>query len=102
MFLFKKQGKNFNRLSVLGLSSKKYLNISLNNNKRTSSAFTLIELLVVIAIIAIIATLSVLALQSAREKARDAKRIADVKQLKTALELYYNDANGYPPASAFV
>jgi prepilin-type N-terminal cleavage/methylation domain-containing protein len=102
MFLFKKQGKNFNRLFVLGLSSKKYLNISLNNNKRSSSAFTLIELLVVIAIIAIIATLSVLALQSAREKARDAKRIADIKQLKTALELYYNDANGYPPASAFV
>ncbi|MCU0680023.1 MAG: prepilin-type N-terminal cleavage/methylation domain-containing protein, partial [Planctomycetes bacterium] len=65
-------------------------------------AFTLIELLVVIAIIAIIATLSVLALQSAREKARDSKRIADVKQLKTALELYYNDANGYPPASSFV
>ncbi|MCU0680092.1 MAG: prepilin-type N-terminal cleavage/methylation domain-containing protein [Planctomycetes bacterium] len=70
--------------------------------KTSSSAFTLIELLVVIAIIAIIATLSVLALQSAREKARDAKRIADVKQLKTALELYYNDANGYPPASAFI
>ncbi len=70
--------------------------------KRTINAFTLIELLVVIAIIAIIATLSVLALQSARERARDSKRIADIKQLKTALELYYNDANGYPPASAFV
>ncbi|MCU0679882.1 MAG: prepilin-type N-terminal cleavage/methylation domain-containing protein [Planctomycetes bacterium] len=67
-----------------------------------SRAFTLIELLVVIAIIAIIATLSVLALSSAREKARDAKRIADIKQLRTALELYYNDANGYPPASSFV
>nr|MCU0680131.1 prepilin-type N-terminal cleavage/methylation domain-containing protein [Planctomycetota bacterium] len=69
---------------------------------RSSLAFTLIELLVVIAIIAIIATLSVLALQSAREKARDAKRIADIKQLRTALELYYNDANGYPPSAFFV
>ncbi|MCU0679963.1 MAG: type II secretion system GspH family protein, partial [Planctomycetes bacterium] len=70
--------------------------------ERKINAFTLIELLVVIAIIAILTTLSVLALQSAREKARNSKRIADIKQLKTALELYYNDANGYPPASAFV
>jgi prepilin-type N-terminal cleavage/methylation domain-containing protein len=69
---------------------------------RSSLAFTLIELLVVIAIIAILATLSILALQSAREKARDAKRIADIKQLRTALELYYNDANGYPPSASFV
>ncbi|MCU0679874.1 MAG: type II secretion system GspH family protein [Planctomycetes bacterium] len=59
-------------------------------------AFTLIELLVVIAIIAILATLSVLALQNARAKARDSKRVADVKQIMTALELYFNDASGYP------
>ncbi|MCF7820369.1 MAG: prepilin-type N-terminal cleavage/methylation domain-containing protein, partial [Candidatus Pacebacteria bacterium] len=58
--------------------------------------FTLIELLVVIAIIGLLSTMSVVALNSARQKSRDAKRVADIKQIQTALELYYNDNNGYP------
>ncbi|OGY45021.1 MAG: hypothetical protein A3A24_02500 [Candidatus Buchananbacteria bacterium RIFCSPLOWO2_01_FULL_46_12] len=62
--------------------------------------FTLIELLVVIAIIGLLSTLAVVALNSAREKARDAKRVADVKQVQTALELYFNDASGYPVETA--
>ena len=64
--------------------------------KMKKKGFTLIELLVVIAIIGLLSTLAVVALNSAREKARDAKRIADVKQVQTALELYFNDADGYP------
>jgi len=63
---------------------------------KKNKGFTLIELLVVIAIIGLLSTLAVVALNSARAKARDAKRVADVKQVQTALELYYNDANGYP------
>ena len=59
-------------------------------------AFTLIELLVVIAIIGILATLAVVSLQSARARARDSKRVADVKQMQTALELYFNDNSSYP------
>ncbi|MEI7620669.1 MAG: FISUMP domain-containing protein [Candidatus Falkowbacteria bacterium] len=59
-------------------------------------AFTLIELLVVIAIIGILATISVLALSNARAKSRDAKRVGDVKQVQTALELFFNDNNRYP------
>jgi prepilin-type N-terminal cleavage/methylation domain-containing protein len=58
--------------------------------------FTLIELLVVIAIIGILSTLAVVSLQNARKSARDAKRIADVKQMQTALELYFNDWQQYP------
>lgn len=58
--------------------------------------FTLIELLVVIAIIGLLSTLAVVALNNARLKSRDAKRVSDVKQIQTALELYYNDANAYP------
>lgn len=64
--------------------------------RKNKSAFTLIELLVVIAIIGILSTLAVVALQSARSKARDSKRIADVKQMQTALELYFNDNGSYP------
>lgn len=59
-------------------------------------AFTLIELLVVLAIIALLSTLAVVALGSARQKANDAKRLSDIKQIQTALELYYTDKNAYP------
>jgi len=69
------------------------------NSRKTG--FTLIELLVVIAIIGLLSTLAVVALNNARQKSRDAKRISDVKQIQTALELYYNDANGYPAAITF-
>lgn len=67
-------------------------------NKR--KGFTLIELLVVIAIIGLLSTLAVVALNSARQKARDAKRVADVKQIQTALELFFNDKQGYPNQGA--
>ena len=58
--------------------------------------FTLIELLVVIAIIGLLSTLAVVSLNSARSKARDARRTSDIRQLQTALEMYYNDQNAYP------
>ena len=64
--------------------------------------FTLIELLVVIAIIGLLSTLAVVALGSAREKARDSKRLSDLKQVQTALELYYTDNNAYPTAATAV
>ena len=63
--------------------------------------FTLVELLVVIVIIGILATLATVALGSARLKARDARRISDIKQIQTALELYYNDMQRYPTTSEF-
>jgi prepilin-type N-terminal cleavage/methylation domain-containing protein len=59
--------------------------------------FTLIELLVVISIIGLLSTLAVVSLNNARAKSRDAKRLADVKQIMTALEMFYNDCNSYPP-----
>ncbi|HRH32867.1 MAG TPA: FISUMP domain-containing protein [bacterium] len=58
--------------------------------------FTLIELLVVIAIIGILSTIAVVALGGARAKSRDAKRVADIRQIGNALELYYNNNNSYP------
>jgi len=64
----------------------------------TKKAFTLIELLVVIAVIGLLASIVSVAVNSARVKARDVQRKANIKQIQTALELYY-DANGaYPPS----
>lgn len=58
--------------------------------------FTLIELLVVIAIIGILSSVVLASLNTARQKSRDAKRVADVKQLQIALELYFDDNRNYP------
>ncbi len=58
--------------------------------------FTLIELLVVIAIIGILASIIMVNLLSARQKARDSKRIADIKNIQLSLEEYYNDNLKYP------
>lgn len=63
-----------------------------------SRGFTLIELLVVIAIIGILSSVVLASLNSARTKARDTRRVADLKQVQIALELYF-DANGKYPTS---
>lgn len=66
------------------------------------AGFTLIELLVVIAIIGLLSTLAVIALGTARAKARDAKRVSDIKQIQSALELYNSDKGGYPSVGTAV
>lgn len=65
----------------------------MNKNKK---GFTLIELLIVIAIIGLLATLAIVSLTTAQRKARDTKRVADVKSIQSALELYYSDNAAYP------
>jgi type II secretion system protein G len=69
-------------------------------SKSKQRGFTLIELLVVIAIIGLLSTLAVVALNNARAKGRDAKRVADVKSIQTALELYFADNSTYPVVSS--
>ncbi len=68
---------------------------------RLSRGFTLVELLVVIAIIGVLATLLLLQLGVARQRARDAKRIADVNQVRTAVELYFDDNGQYPQVATY-
>ncbi len=64
-------------------------------NKK-NKGFTLIELLVVIAIIGLLASVVMTSFNTARKKARDARRIADIKQIQLALELYYDANSEYP------
>ncbi len=62
--------------------------------------FTLIELLIVVAIIGLLATLAIVSLTSAQQRARDTKRVADIKALQVAMELYWNENATYPTLSS--
>ncbi len=63
--------------------------------------FTLIELLLVIAIIGLLATLATSSLSNARQKSRDARRVADIRQIRTALDMYLDGTTSglYPVAT---
>jgi prepilin-type N-terminal cleavage/methylation domain-containing protein len=65
------------------------------NGYRRRAGFTLLELLVVIAIIGVLAAVILASLDSARDKADDARRISDVDTIIKALALYASDHGDY-------
>lgn len=76
--------------------------MKLANDKKYSHGFTLIELLVVIAIIGLLSSVVLSSLNTARMGSRDARRINDLRQIKLALELYFDDNRSYPVVSGWV
>ncbi len=58
--------------------------------------FTLIEMLVVVLIISVLAVLGLSSYRSANRNARDARRKADLEQVRSALEMYRTDKGYYP------
>ncbi len=81
-------------------SEKDLQNPDLHNlrapTKQTRPGFTLIELMVVIAIIGMLASVVLASLSASQREARDQRRIADLKQLQKAFELYIGDHYNYP------
>jgi len=69
---------------------------------KKQKGFTLIELLVVIAIIALLSTTVMSSLSSARSKGRDAARVAEIRSIQTALEMYFDKYNTYPASGVAV
>jgi prepilin-type N-terminal cleavage/methylation domain-containing protein len=62
----------------------------------SQKGFTLVEMLVVIAIIAILASIFLVGLQGFRGSAYDARRLSDITNIQSKLELYYNQYGNYP------
>ena len=72
-----------------------------NKLKNNNKGFTLIELLVVIAIIGILSSIVLSSLSSARARARDAERLAEMKNIEKALAIYALNNNGRIPMSTY-
>lgn len=70
--------------------------ITPNEKQSHSHGFTLIELLVVIAIIGVLSSVVLASLNTARAKANNSRRLSDMMQVRTALELYYDTNGRYP------
>lgn len=66
---------------------------------RNKKGFTLIEVLIVVAIVGILASVVLVGLGPVQKRGRDARRISDLRQAQTGLELYYNKNGSYPASS---
>jgi prepilin-type N-terminal cleavage/methylation domain-containing protein len=75
--------------------------LSLNKKFGSRKGFTLIEMLIVIAIIGILASIVLVGLGPVQKKGRDSRRISDLKEIQTALELYFNKNGSYPSDSSW-
>ena len=60
--------------------------------------FTIVELLIVIVVIGILAAITIVAYSGIQTRARDSRRSSDIRQIKSALELYKVDNGLYPAA----
>jgi len=67
--------------------------------KKSNRGFTLIELLVVISVIGLLSGVVMVSMQDARAKARDSRRLSDMRQIVSALTMYYDKYGAFPPIS---
>jgi prepilin-type N-terminal cleavage/methylation domain-containing protein len=65
-------------------------------NIKNKKGFTLIELLVVVAIISMLTSVTLSSLSDAKQKGRDAGKVRVLQEVRSALQLYATDNNGFP------
>ena len=69
------------------------------SKKKKAKAFTLPELLIVITIIFLLVGVVYISMQPNKSKSRDAKRVAEINSIRTALQMYYMDHGKYPKST---
>ncbi|MDP3994017.1 MAG: prepilin-type N-terminal cleavage/methylation domain-containing protein, partial [bacterium] len=84
-----------------GRQGESLIYLKFSNIKRKHLGFTLIELLVVVAIIGLLSSIIAFSVSQARMKSRDARRISDMKQIKSGTDLYFSTDSGYPDAAVW-
>lgn len=72
------------------------------NFPKTKNGFTLLEMLVVTALAAMILSFVFVSVRSAKQKSRDSRREADIKQLQSILSIYVTNRGFYPACPAEV
>ncbi len=63
------------------------------------SGLSLIEIMIIVSLVVVLMILSMTALWGQVRKGRDARRKADLEEIKIAFEEYFNDNNCYPPST---
>ena len=61
--------------------------------------FTLIEVLIAVSIVAVLSVIGIVSYASVNSRSRDAKRVSDLEQIRSALEMYRSDKGSYPAGS---
>lgn len=67
--------------------------------EKNSRGITMIELLVVVAIIGVVSAIGYVTFDGQQKKARDSRRVADLKEIRSGLQLYFQKNGNYPGAS---
>ncbi|HVU06671.1 MAG TPA: prepilin-type N-terminal cleavage/methylation domain-containing protein [Candidatus Paceibacterota bacterium] len=63
---------------------------------RNTRAFTLVEILIVLSIVGVLTAIVIDSTTASRSKARDTRRISDMKEIQIGLALYYDVNRAYP------
>lgn len=64
--------------------------------RNTIAGFSLLEILVTTGIILVLTSIGVISYANANKRSRDTRRINDIQQLRTSLEMYRSDYGYYP------
>lgn len=90
-----KKVQSFNKNYLLD-----YWLIGLLGYSRHQAGFTLIEIMVAATIVALLSTMGISGYQAVTRSGRDALRKSDMEQIRSALEIYKSENNGYPTNTA--